>query len=98
MGLFGKSEKIDPAEQCTKCGKAVGDKLMQGSMLRKYGKNPDKLLLIATGMTVHQDPLAIGAGGFVCSKCHKKYCGNCGERLEFICCGEKVWIGTHYLL
>ena len=100
MGLFSKkkTEDIDPAEQCSKCRKAVGVKMMQDDMLRKYGKNPKDILLIATGMTLQEDGMAVGAGGFACIKCHKKYCMECGQRLNFACCGQKMWVGTHYLL
>jgi hypothetical protein len=102
VSLFKKSLPVDPADQCTKCRKPVGNTFMRESILRRYGKNPEELLLIATGQIEDPDNMvkaeAIGAGGFVCRKCHKKYCAECGGRMIFACCGARMFIGTHYLV
>jgi len=94
---------VDSTDQCAKCRKPVGNKFFQDQMLRRYGNNPEQWPLIATSMIFQDDPHrmqqaeALGAGGFNCSKCQKKYCGECGGRMDFVCCATRLWIGTHYL-
>jgi len=103
VSFFKKTPPVDPAEQCVRCRKAVGNTIMRESILTRYGKNPKELLLIATGQ-IPDDPHnmiqaeAVGAGGFVCQKCHKKYCAECGGRMNFSCCGSRMFIGTNYLV
>src|ERR1019366_1347716 len=100
FNVFKKTPPVDPAEQCSKCRKAVGNVSMREHMLRLYGNEPSKVQLIATGQI--EDPQnmimaeAVGAAGFICQQCRKKYCAQCGGGMNFICCGTKLYIGTHY--
>lgn len=101
MNLFKKSPPVAPEDQCSKCRKSVlVNIIMREGMLRKYKDKPREISLIASGEI--DDPQnmikaeAVGAGGFVCQSCRRKYCGQCGASLNFTCCGGKLFIGTHY--
>jgi len=101
MSLFKKSEPVDPADQCSKCRKSVMmNSIMREMMLKRYKDKPREIALIASGKI--EDPQnmikaeAVGAGGFVCQSCGRRYCGQCGTRTNFNCCGQKLFIGTHY--
>jgi hypothetical protein len=91
----------DPADQCSKCRKSVmTSTFMREMMLERYKDKPDEIRLIASGQI--DDPQnmikaeAVGAGGFVCHMCGKKYCARCGNGMNFTCCGFKLSISTHY--
>jgi hypothetical protein len=92
------SDQTRLAAQCTTCRKAIGVTLMQDLMLKKYGNNPKEILVIRTGLLKDDQEIAIGAGGFICQECGKKYCVECSGPMNFRCCGTKMFIGTHYLL